>query len=44
VVFPVGSEPPITANKKAQREMSLASADMIPVLQSLPIPQTATIE
>jgi two-component sensor histidine kinase len=44
VVFPVGSEPPITANKRAQYEISQASGDMIPILQSLPIPQTATIE
>jgi two-component sensor histidine kinase len=47
VVFPAGSEPPITANRRAKYEMSRASDNMILVLdldQSFPIPQTATIE
>jgi two-component sensor histidine kinase len=47
LVFPASSEPPITANRRTQYEMSQASGDMISVRdldQSLPIPQIAPID
>jgi two-component sensor histidine kinase len=47
VVFPTNCEPPITANGRSEYERSPASDDMILVPdldQSLPTPQTATIE
>ncbi len=46
VVFPAGSEPPITANRRPGYEMPPASSDMVSVLElhPLPLPQTAAIE